>query len=168
MEGVDNAFVARFGRTVIRGDDFVAVCDVLIENGFVMAQATQIEVGVLSVPHSGERRPATLRSWHADQPQEDPEPVFVPEPVEVPRIVVGIQVRECGSVHSDGVVCLVPVYFETPACGCADRVYEHTGYHEATDPQSGVTHRWTEVLEIQDADYNAYGPADDDDEAVVA
>lgn len=166
MEGTANAYVARFGRTVIRGDDFVAVCDTLIENGYEISRAKEVKRGVLEIPHNGTRRPAQLRSWHADEvAQAQPEQLVAEPPPPIPRVVVGIQVRACGSVHSEGVVCLVPVYFETPACGCADRVYEHPGYHEATTAD-GVTHRWSEVLEIVDADYNAYGPADD--EAVTA
>lgn len=167
MEGV-NAYVARFGRTVIRGDDFVAVCDTLIEAGYEVSRAKEVKRGVLEIPHGGTRSPAQLRSWHADevaQKQPEVQAQWVPEPVATPRVVVGIQVRECGSVHSEGVVCMVPVYFETPACGCADRVYEHPGYHEVTT-DDGVTHRWSEVLEIVDADYNSYGPTDE--EAVTA
>lgn len=170
MEGDNNAFVARFGRTVVRGDSFTAVCEVLVENGYEVQRAKEVQRGVLEIPHAT-RRPASLRSWHADEQAQaeeaQPEPQWVPPAISVPTVVVGIQVRACGSVHSDGVVCLVPVYFETPACGCADRVYEHDGYHEATDPDSGVTHRWSEVLEIRDADFNAYGPADGDDDLAV-
>ena len=164
-----NAYVARFGRTVIRGDDFVGVCDALIEKGFEVHLAKEVKRGVLEIPHPT-RKPAQLRSWHADHAAQEEEKAAQEEPkatLAELRAIVGIQVRQCGSVHSEGVVCMVPVYFEAPPCGCADRVYAHTGYHEAVT-EDGVTHRWTEVLEIVDADYNAYGPEADGEEAVSA
>ena len=69
-----------------------------------------------------------------------------------------LQTRPCGSMHHDGVFCLIPVLFEVTSCGCADTVYEHDGQpHEAVSTE-GIKYRWEEVLIIQDMPYNAYGP----------
>lgn len=159
MEEVTVQYVASYGRSVLRGTSFATVCDRLVAEGYAVHRAKEVQRGVLEIPHNkATRNPAVLRSSIADQPaepEEQIEPAWTPEPIPVPTVVVGIQVRECGTVHPDGAVCIIPVFFETPACGCADKVYEHDGPHEAHD-EYGVSHRWTEVLTVEDADFDCY------------
>ena len=75
-----------------------------------------------------------------------------------------LKVRVCGAVHSDGVTCTLPVMYE-PGC-CSDIVYEHQIHEAWNDVGNGpfISHRWKEVLVIQDMPYNCYGPivADED------
>ena len=165
MKDEVNAFTATFGRTVINGETFSAVCDMLVTRGFEVHLASEVDRGVLHIPHKSGRRNAELRAntlAEPPPPQPEPEPQWTPEPIPVARVVVGIQVRACGSVHPDGVACMLPVYFETPACGCADIVYAHDGPHEASD-EYGVSHRWNEILTIEDADFDCYADRVDAD-----
>ena len=46
---------------------------------------------------------------------------------------VGIRTRMCGSIHSDGILCLIIVLYETLVCDCGDVVYGHEGPHESVD-----------------------------------
>jgi len=63
-----------------------------------------------------------------------------------------VEARACGAVHPDGVVCLVPVFFETAAKTCAscgsmttgEVVYQHQPPHESWNGDGVVTHRWEE------------------------
>ena len=172
----NNDFIARYGRTTIRGDDFNAICVELVAHDYMVTKMTTVAKGKFLVPHRDDKRkPAQIVSYHAYQAEEaQPEPAWVPEPVEVPKVVIGLKVRECGSVHSDGVVCMVAVYFET-RCDCGtETVYAHDGPHEAFDADGNVIARWEEVLQIRDLPFNAYGAYDpatdglDDDEEGVA
>lgn len=159
--GDEYAVKAAYGNTTIKGHDLEGVADALIERGFDMSKATPLDDGALSVPHTlPRRRPAKL--W-----MELPEP----EPVEPDEVTLrlhaaytavcsgtvkpGIQTRPCGAVHSDGVVCLIPVLFEALHCGCGDMVFPHEQPHEAVD-ETGVRYRWVEVLMIQDLEYDTY------------
>lgn len=159
------AFKAVFGNTVIKGHTFVAVADALIERGFDMAQAARMECGGLSIPHSLPRRRAAKLTFVKNEPE--PTPVAVEDvrlnalldaaysAVYSGRVTPGIQTRPCGAVHSDGVVCLIPVLFEALHCGCGDMVYPHEQAHEAVD-EEGVRYRWEEVLVIQDLPFDSY------------
>ena len=169
------AFKAVYGNTTIKGHTFTGVADALVERGFDMAKAAAAGEGVLSIPHTLPRRRAA-RLWFEMEiaaPQQTVEPTA--EQVEAARqveraleagravlgggVVPGIQTRPCGAVHSDGVACLIPVFYEPLHCGCGDMVYPHEQAHEACDP-SGVRYRWEEVLMIQDLPYDSYGMAE--------
>lgn len=166
------AYRAAFGNTTIKGESFLAVGDALIERGFNMAAATLSDDGHLVVPHTQpRRRPAKM--WF-EAPPAPPPPVKSPEEIRLElllqsaheavysgRVVPGIQTRPCGAVHSDGVVCLIPVLFEALHCGCGDMVYPHEQAHEALDDE-GVRYRWEEVLMIQDLPFDSYRPADEE------
>ena len=156
------AFRAVFGNTTIKGQSFTGVGDALIERGFDMTRAYSTGDG-LTVPHTlPRRRPAKL--WF----EKEPEPV-VPDAPEIEsmyaayravfsgEVVPGLQTRPCGSLHSDGVVCLIPVMFESLHCGCGDMVFPHDGPHESVD-EGNVRYRWEEVLVIQDMEYDTYAP----------
>jgi len=154
----ENAFVARYGRTTLRGDNFNAICVELVAHDYLVTKMTTVATGKFLVPHRDEKRkPAQILSYHAYQAEEaQPEPTWVPEPIPVPTTVVGLQVRECGSVHTDGVFCRVGVYFET-RCDCGtETVYAHDGPHEAVDADGNVIARWEEVLQICDLPFNRY------------
>lgn len=165
-EGEDYFYRAAFGNTTIKGQSFLAVGDALIERGFDMAAATMDASGNLSVPHTQPRRRAA-KVWF-EKPAPPPLPPPSPEEQQLNnrlrkayedvyngRVVPGIQTRPCGAVHSDGVVCIIPVLFEALHCGCGDMVYPHEQAHEAVDDE-GVRYRWEEVLMIQDLPFDAY------------
>jgi len=65
----------------------------------------------------------------------------------------------CGSVHPEGVICLVPVFYERictdPNCG-AMTTYGHDGPHEAVTDDGLITHRWVEELVVTDLPFNGY------------
>ncbi|MEI7780320.1 MAG: hypothetical protein WCJ18_00170 [Planctomycetota bacterium] len=160
-EGV-YAFRAVFGNTTIKGQSFTGVGDALTERGFDMTKARATEDG-LSVPHTlPRRRPAKVWFERADVQVE-----AKPDPPEIERmyaayravysgeVVPGLQTRPCGSLHSDGVVCLIPVMFEALHCGCGDMTFPHDGPHESVD-ETGVRYRWEEILVIQDMEFDTY------------
>lgn len=62
---------------------------------------------------------------------------------------------DCGSMHPEGVICLVPVFFERTCCTV--NTYGHDGPHEAATADGVITHRWIEELVITDLPFNAYG-----------
>ena len=161
----DFAFKAVFGNTTIRGYAFVGVADALIERGFDITNAKQVGEALV-VPHTlPRRRPAKI---YRVNPQVPEPPVFSDEveqqckaaaeayvAVYSGQVVPGIQTRPCGAVHSDGVVCLIPVLFESLHCGCGDMSFPHEQPHEAVD-EEGVRYRWEEILVIQDLEYDSY------------
>jgi hypothetical protein len=67
---------------------------------------------------------------------------------------------ECGAVHPEGMVCLIPIFIEKKCCLVT--TYGHNGPHEAADAEGVITHRWIEELVITDLPFNAYGPGCDD------
>lgn len=159
------AFRAVYGNTSIKGQCFEAVGDALIERGFNMAAATRNDDGSLTIPHTQPRR-RSARMWLEKVDETPPAPSPEDErlnellrqahdAVFSGRVVPGIQTRPCGAVHSEGVVCLIPVLFEALHCGCGDMVYPHEQAHEAVD-EGGVRYRWEEVLMIQDLPYDSY------------
>lgn len=162
----DYAYRAAYGNTTIKGDSFQAVGDALIERGFNMAAASLNDDGHLLIPHTQpRRRPARMWFEQPAPPPPTPEQVRLEaillaahESVFSGRVVPGIQTRPCGAVHSDGVICLIPVLFEALHCGCGDMVYPHEQPHEAVD-EDGVRYRWEEVLMIQDLPFDTYRPA---------
>jgi hypothetical protein len=165
------AYRASFGNTTIKGQSFLAVGDALIERGFDMAAAHLDSGGKLTVPHTQpRRRPAKV--WFEQSPPPPPPPPSQEEvrltkllhdaydAVYSGRVVPGIQTRSCGAVHSDGVVCFIPVLFESLHCGCGDMSFPHEEPHEAVD-EDGVRYRWEEVLVIQDLPFDAYASRDE-------
>lgn len=74
---------------------------------------------------------------------------------------VPLHCGECGAVHSEGVVCLIPVYRESSKC-CAEHmtIYAHEQPHEAMDENGVITHRWVTKTIIEDLQFNAYGAYD--------
>ena len=169
------AFVATYSGTKIKGHTLTAVGDALVERGFEMAQAVQVAPMTLEVPHSNPRRGkakvvASLPEPATSEPVAmQPDLARALEKARADNLAVestlnGLKTRACGAVHSDGVACLTPVLYEALTCGCGDYVYDHDGPHESVD-DDGVRYRWTECLVIQDAEFNAYGPLDEDDDA---
>jgi hypothetical protein len=166
------AFVATYSSTKIKGHTFESVGDALVERGFVMAEAVQVAPMTLEVPHSNPRRAKARLVANLPEPVR-PEPIAMQPDLEralakaaesfMNDTGAGLNTRPCGAVHSDGVACLIPVLYEALTCGCGDYVYDHDGPHESED-ENGVKYRWTEVLLIQDAEFNAYGPMDDADD----
>ena len=166
MHDDEYAFRAVYGNTTIKGQCFEAVGDALIERGFNMAAAQPNGDGSLMIPHTQPRR-RSARLWIEQADAPEPPPMSeedkrlmkllreAHEAVFSGRVVPGIQTRPCGAVHSDGVVCLIPVLFEALHCGCGDMVYPHEQAHEAVDDQ-GVRYRWEEVLMIQDLPFDTY------------
>ena len=163
------AFKAVFGNTTIKGHTFTGVADALVERGFDVAKAVPDGEGVISIPHTQpRRRPARLWFEFEVQPPQPPTEEQLEAAAQIERamaagravlgggMVPGLQTRPCGAVHSDGVVCLIPVLYEPLHCGCGDMVYPHEQAHEATDTE-GVRYRWEEVLMIQDLPYDTYG-----------
>lgn len=71
-----------------------------------------------------------------------------------------LQIRECGAVHPDGVVCSLPVYYEKGCC--YDKVVPHEEPHESTSKDGRVTHRWEEVSKVMDLPFDAYSSRDSD------
>jgi len=164
------AFVATYSSVRIKGHTFTAVGDELMERGFDMARAVKIDAMTIEVPHTQPRRAKAKVVANLPEPEPVREIAMQPEvakSIEAYRAiydgeaVLGIQTRPCGSIHSDGVVCLIPVLFEELKCGCGDFVFDHDGPHESVD-DDGVKYRWTEVLLIQDAEFDTYGVRDDD------
>jgi len=165
----EHAFVAQFGTTVIKGHTFSAVGDALEERGYVMSAAIHIEAGVINIPHKARNKPTATMTAMAPEPtpvvpvseetlaQVAKVEQAIAEIMDGKRDGVGLLVRPCGSVHSDGVACLVPVYYEPMQCGCGDYTYQHDGPHESVDDE-GVKYRWNELLIVQDCDFDAYGP----------
>lgn len=153
------AFRAVYGNTVIKGHDFQAVADALIERGFDMTDVTRLPDGSLSVAHTNPRRRAAKLSFQAAEPPPPTElelrMLAAHRAVFSGAVVPGIQTRPCGAMHSDGVFCLIPVLFEALHCGCGDMVYPHEQPHEACD-DNGVRYRWEEVLVIQDLPFDTY------------
>jgi hypothetical protein len=168
-ENEEYAYRAAYGNTTIKGQSFLAVGDALIERGFNMAAAAMDGRGNLLVPHTlPRRRPAKV--WFEQPPAPEPPPPPPPseedlrldqvihdayEAVYSGRVQPGIQTRSCGAVHSEGVVCFIPVLFEALHCGCGDMSFPHEEAHEAVD-EEGVRYRWEEVLMIQDLPFDAY------------
>lgn len=68
---------------------------------------------------------------------------------------------ECGAVHPEGVVCLIPIFFERRCC--VVETYAHDGPHEAATEDGLITHRWIEELVVTDMPFNAYAAHQDDD-----
>jgi hypothetical protein len=171
-ENEEYAYRASFGNTTIKGQSFLAVGDALIERGFDMTAAAMDGRGNLLVPHTQpRRRPA--RVWFEKAAPPPPPPRSAAderldqllhdayESVYSGRMVPGIQTRACGAVHSDGVVCFIPVLFEALHCGCGDMAFAHEQPHEAID-EEGVRYRWEEVLMIQDLPYDSYASRNDE------
>lgn len=172
-------FIARYSNTTIKGESFSAVGDVLQERGFLMARAAEVEPRVLAVPHRNPRRPAAkilVPKHNGAQHNGAEHNGAVKEPVSVEVAAaelthtaitsgaqqpVGLQTRECGAVHSDGVVCFIAVLYEQLTCECGlplpddQYIYEHDGPHEAVD-RDGVRYRWEQILIIKDLPYDAY------------
>lgn len=63
----------------------------------------------------------------------------------------------CGSVHPEGVVCVVPIMFKRIGCCHTVTTYAHDGPHEARTDDGVVTHRWIEETVITDLPFNFYG-----------
>jgi len=82
---------------------------------------------------------------------------------------IGLQCRGCGAVHPEGVVCLVPIFFEIGLCDCGtrhlllDKLYAHPGPHEAATEEGEITHRWMEELVVTDLPFDGYHPLTDDE-----
>jgi len=157
-------FRAVYGKTTIKGDDFQAVADALVERGFDMTRAEGMADGTLKVPHTQPRRQAARMMFDKHEPPPPaPDPLYsrlaaAYETALVGGRAPGLRTRNCGAVHSDGVVCLLPVLFEALNCGCGDMVYPHEGPHESCDTE-GVRYRWEEVLVIQDLPFDTYSEA---------
>lgn len=67
---------------------------------------------------------------------------------------------DCGSMHPEGVICLVPVFYESAECCHAIVTYGHDGPHEAATPDGVITHRWITEMVVTDLPFNAYGTFD--------
>ena len=172
---MEYAFVATYNGTKIKGHTFTSVGDALVERGFEMARAVQVDAATLEVPHGNPRRAKAKLVAKLPEPVQPDTSQVLADAMEAARaamraeeaaaepLVNGLRTRACGSVHSDGVACLTPVLYEALNCGCGDYIYDHDGPHESVD-EDGVRYRWTEVLLIQDAEFNAYGPLDDADD----
>lgn len=178
---MEYAFVATYNGTKIKGHTFTSVGDALVERGFEMARAVQVDAATLEVPHGNPRRAKAKLVAKLPEPVQPATPdmtddVYTSDNLyraleqaraeiraESEEPVNGLRTRACGAVHSDGVACLTPVLYEALNCGCGDYIYDHDGPHESVD-EDGVRYRWTEVLLIQDAEFNAYGPLDDADD----
>lgn len=61
---------------------------------------------------------------------------------------------ECGAVHPEGVVCLVPIFYERRCC--IVETYAHDGPHEAATDDGLITHRWIEELVVTDLPFDSY------------
>lgn len=181
MQQDDNhAFVARFGNTVIRGASFEAVGDALVERGFKMVDAVRVGPGEIEIPHTKPSRQKARLKANLPEPEPPAPPPVISEQARIDvaaaqlagaAVMAGAAepndfgTRECGAVHSDGVICLIGIFVEKVAdCECCggEIVYHHEGPHEAAD-EDGVKYRWTVVSVIQDHEFNSYGPIQDED-----
>lgn len=185
-------FVARYASQYVTGDTFTEVGNVLAERGFDMTAARQTDHGVLIIPH---RKPGRISAHlfrqldpitEAEKLEECdcPPPPVEAEPSPPPMRVdlaaatlagaeveagvrdgVGLKCRECGAVHPEGMVCMIPVMYEKRCC--LEQTYAHDGPHEAGhhDPDTDtvvITHRWIEELVCTDLPFNAYGHYEDE------
>ena len=169
---MERAFVARNCNTTLTGHSFTEIGDQLIVKGFDMARAEQKPDGILVVPHA-----KSARVWAKVYSKVAPvDPVVIDVQPEVAKAVeagervakqmsaVGIYTRDCGAVHPEGVVCIIPVFAER-AC-CSEVIYPHDGPHEVTNEHGVVTHRWIEERVVTDLPFNGYGEYVDNEEQI--
>lgn len=168
----EHPFIARYASVCVTGSSFAEVGDVLAARGFDMVRATQTARGVLVVPHKRPDRQAAhvYRQVPKVNGVEKPEPE-IPMQVDVAAAmlktaeiesglrepIIGLQCRECGAVHPEGVVCLVPIFFEVECHHCGrEECYTHPGPHEHADHEGVITHRWVTEMVIKDLPYDGY------------
>lgn len=170
-------FIARYASVYVTGKSFAQVGDVLHQRGFNMLAARQTDHGVLVVPHRKKNRVAArvyrqLEPVEAEEKPPEPEPMslgaaeieVVTAAVESGAVKpVGLTCRECGAVHPEGVVCVIPIMAHLRCC--IQETYAHEGPHEAATPEGVVTHRWIEELVITDLPFNAYGLYEEEEDS---
>jgi hypothetical protein len=176
-------YVARYASQYVTGQTFTEVGDVLHQRGFDMQRAEQTEHGVLLIPHKDGRRMAarlfqnlpTVEPEHKHNGDAVAEETHVqPMQVDVAAATfagakveagiddgVALKCRECGAVHPEGVVCMVPIFYETRCC--LEQTYAHPGPHEASTEEGVITHRWIEERVITDVPFDAYHPLTDEE-----
>lgn len=179
MSDVEHKYVAKYGNTVLKGNSFTDVCDVLQERGFIMEDAVVMshpsnggDRNIIKIPHSNpSRKPAKLEYLNGHTVEIETTTVSVEiASAELTYTSVitgttqptGLATRECGAVHPEGVACFIPILYEPLSCSCGDRTYQHEGPHEAVTPE-GVKFRWEEVLIIRDLPFNTYGPMSEEE-----
>jgi len=168
---MEQAYVARYCNTTLTGHSFTEVGDQLVSKGFDMARAEQKPDGILIVPHA-----KSARVWAKVYSKVEPvTPTVIEVQPEVAKAAaagakaakqmaaVGIYTRDCGAVHPEGVVCIIPVFAEK-AC-CSEVIYPHDGPHQVV-VEGQVTHRWIEEHVITDLPFNAYGEYVDTEEQI--
>jgi hypothetical protein len=144
QEGEAHSFVARYASRTVTGMTFSEVGDALVARGFDMTSAIATAHGVLIVPHSDPTRNAA----HVFKVVAPVEVVEKPMQVDVASALLAgesvmaglsngppIQCRTCGAVHPEGVVCVIPVFYEVLCDMCGSETsYNHDGPHEAATP----------------------------------
>jgi len=171
-EGETPQFVARYASQVVTGTTFAEVGDTLAERGFDMARATATAQGVLLVPHTDRSRQAAHLYQELVPVEQAPKPVIPVQLDVATAMLAGAEVesgfrdgaalacRDCGAVHPEGVVCVIPIMYEMQCC--TERTYPHHGPHEHR-VNGRVTHRWVEELVITDLAFNGYQPIDEEE-----
>jgi hypothetical protein len=165
MEGPAR-FVARYATQTFTGSSFSEVGDKLAGRGFDMTRMCHIEDHTYRVPHRDpHRRPAYI--VHTPAPPEPPPVLPVPIDLQKAMLIaaalsnrtmepIPLTCRECGAIHPEGAVCVLPIYYEVKCCH--ETIYAHKGPHEAVNSGGIITHRWVEERVITDLPFNAYAP----------
>jgi hypothetical protein len=187
--GEEAQYIARYASVHITGESFTEVGDILAARGFDMTSATQTDQGVLVIPHRKRNRAEAhvFRQLPPVAPEFKPldapplngnglngnghahEPMslgaaqveLVTAKVESGAVEpIGLQCGTCGAVHPEGVVCMIPVFYEKRCC--LEHTFAHDGPHEAGTDDGQITHRWIEELVCTDLPFNAYGHYEDE------
>jgi hypothetical protein len=164
---MNQEFVARYCNTTLKRGSFTEIGDALIDKGFNMSAAYAKDDGVLVVPHTRTPRvTATLFAslGHVEESVKEP----IPTRLDLANATLAgaavmdgfedgakVAARDCGAVHPDGMVCILPVFAERLCC--SERVFPHDGPHQVHGDDGVITHRWVEELIIRDLPFNTYG-----------
>jgi hypothetical protein len=159
-------YKAVYGGTTLQGS-FIEVGDVLASRGFDMTAAEHIGPHTMKVPHTlAHRLPAKVEKLPAEKPRKHPHILAVEHVYRAAMLghdSTGLKTRPCGCVHPEGLYCVIPVFYIVHCEHCsAEKHYAHDGPHEAI-VDGVVALRWLETVEVEDLDYNAYGPMGDSD-----
>ena len=170
----EHAYVAKYGNVTLKSHTFAAIGDLLLERGFIMEDAKPVKHNVVEIPHVKEGRKSARLEYCNGHTVEDVKTVelikspeiisseLVHQKVMADPLANGIAIRDCGSVHTDGIICVIPTWYRSAQCTCGDTIYAHKGPHEGVT-DDGIKYRWEEVLIIRDLPFNAYGPLSDEE-----
>jgi hypothetical protein len=158
---VNHRYRAIYGAATIEGD-FLEVTDVLASRGFDMTAAMHVGPHAMHVPHPEHTAAMVERVPEVKSPE-----IIAAEHAYLAAMKghrdPGLQTKDCGCVHPEGLICIVPVLYKPMCSHCqTDQVYAHEGPHEALI-DGLVKFRWVETVQIEDLSYNAYGPMEEDE-----